>query len=224
MDIDQFNKKIDVLEKAYYREPFGVPISEIPIIHPTDKDIEDYVMGFFYSSKKINEYVFAWKAGTLVKEDGKVKPREKNGEYLNGYGSTINKKNLREYLDCVSNEVFSGDNFENIYRRLIELCPPQNFGAVYIINLLFFKSGGKWPIYDKFVHKAAKALFMKKHPSQIYVGDAPNKRHIRDVVNMYSEYIWLLEILFCTKSIDRKTDRALWVYGHATDRDKIAKI
>lgn len=216
MDTNQFKGKNKVLVKAYYAKPYGMPISGIPIIHPTEKCIEDYVMGF-YSSKKLNEYVFAWKAGTLVKDKEGFKPREKNGEYLNGYGSTINKKNLCEYLECVSNEVFIGDDFEKIYRRLIELHPPKNFGAVYIINLLFFKSGGKWPIYDKFTHKAAKALFMKKHPSQIYVGDAPNKRNIRDVVNMYSEYIWLLEKLFSSKSIDRKTDRALWVYGHATD-------
>ena len=55
---------------------------------------------------------------------------------------------------------------------------------------------------------------MEKRPNQVYVGPAPSKEKVADVMNMYSEYIWLLEKLFGNKNIGRKIDRALWVYGH----------
>ena len=94
---------------------------------------------------------------------------------------------------------------------------PKNFGSVYIINLIYFLSKGKFPIYDKFAHKAAKALFMEKQPNEVYVGSAPEKNDIKNVVNLYNEYLWLLEKLFHNYSIDRITDRALWVYGHGIE-------
>ena len=173
-------------------------------------------MGFL-EKRMIHECVFAWKAGTLIKEKGKYIPREKNGKYINGYGREIDKKELHSYLDRVSNKKIDlEEEFYTIYGDLFKLAPPKHFGAVYMINLLFFLSGSEWPIYDKFAHKAAKALFIHKEPNEIYVGEAPAKDKINDVVNMYSEYIWLLEKLFGHKSIKRKTDRALWVYGHTT--------
>ena len=110
---------------------------EIPIIHPTDKDIEDFIMPFL-DTKEINEYVFAWKAGTLVKENEKYKLREKDGAYLTGYGTKIEKKALSNFICHVSKDVAVGDNFEMMYKRMLELNPPHNFGAVYMINFLFF--------------------------------------------------------------------------------------
>lgn len=220
MHIDQFKEQIGVLENAYYAKPEGNPILGISVAHPVAKSIEEYIMPFL-ASRKINEYVFAWKAGTLAKEnenkeDEKYIIKEMDGAYLTVYGTKIEKKALHDYLGRVSKAVVVGDDFEPIYNSLIKLNPPHNFGAVYMINLLFFLSGGEWPIYDRFAHKAAKALFMEKHPNQIYVGPAPSKEKEADVVNMYSEYIWFLEKLFGNKSIGRKIDRALWVYGHAS--------
>lgn len=55
---------------------------------------------------------------------------------------------------------------------------------------------------------------MEKRPNQVYVDPAPSKEKVADVMNIYSEYIWLLEKLFGNKNIGRKIDRALWVYGH----------
>ncbi len=220
MHIEWFKDRIDDLEKAYYTEPVGVPITGITIAHLTDEDVEKYAISFL-DKKELNEYVYAWKAGTLVKENGKYKPREKNGKYINGYGLEIDKKELRDYMERVSKRVDIGDEFKPMYECLYKLAPPKYFGAVYMINLLFFKSGGRWPIYDRFAHKATKALFMEKCPDQVYVGEAPAKKNINDVVNMYSEYVWLLEKLFGYKEIDRRIDRALWVYGHATDNFSI---
>lgn len=35
---------------------------------------------------------------------------------------------------------------------------------------------------------------------------------------MLKEYMWLLKDVFGDSRIDRKTDRALWVYGHAGEK------
>ena len=51
---------------------------------------------------------------------------------------------------------------------------------------------------------------MKKKPSEVYVGEAPNKNSVSDVVNLYEEYRWLLTKVFGKSNIDRTTDRALW--------------
>lgn len=215
MQVDQFNELKELLEKAYFAQPEGTPISGITIPHPVTEKLEKKIM-HFRASMTINEYVFAWKAGTLDDMDNRIEVREKDGAYLTRYGTKIEKNALHNYLNRVKEKVVVGNNFETMYKSLVELNPPHNFGAVYMINLLFFLSGGNWPIYDRFAYKAAKALFMEKRPDQIYVGPAPSKEKVADVVNMYSEYIWLLEKLFGKKNIDRKTDRALWVYGHAS--------
>lgn len=212
--IKLFKDKIFELNDIYYG---NVAHPQIKISHPVDEEIEKYVMNF-HEQRIINEYAVAWKFGTLVKQENKIIPREKNGNYLSGYGIEIDKIQLLEYLQRVrDNIVIKEMNFEEIYTKLHKLQPPKYFGSVYMINILFFLSGGDWPIYDRFAHKAAKAIFMELHPSQIYMCAAPSKDKICDVVNLYMEYIWLLERLFGRKNINRETDRALWVYGHASE-------
>ncbi len=83
---------------------------------------------------------------------------------------------------------------------------------------------GKYPVYDSFAHKALKALYMKKAPFEIFSGIAPGKYDVDKVINMYNEFLWLLNELFDTYTIDRKLDRALWVYGHATDKYSLKSL
>lgn len=101
---------------------------------------------------------------------------------------------------------------------------PKNIGPVYIINALFFLTGGKAPIYDVFAHKAVKALLLNISPSEVYMGGNPDKHDIDNVTAMYLEYILLLKMIFKDEVkikgkddmfISRELDRALWVYGHS---------
>lgn len=168
----------------------------------------------------IDDIVVAWKAGRLKRKGGNYEIEMKDGNYLNGYGRTIKSNELKDYLNKVRKiDSIDEEKFEIEYKKYLDAGPvPDNFGAVYIINLMYFKSSGKWPIYDKFAHKALKAILMQKSPGEIWVGDAPLKAETDKVTNMYLEYCWLLNCLFGSKAIDRKIDRALWVYGHATKR------
>ena len=145
----------------------------------------------------------SWKAGRLIEDKDNpgdfVPAKNKNGDYYTGYGTSIDSEELENYLTTVEKRWIGltsveQEQFSEIYTKLVQdIFVPKNFGSVYIINLIYFLSKGRFPIYDKF---------------------APGKNDIENVVNMYSEYLWLLEKLFHKYSIDRITDRALWVYGH----------
>ncbi len=217
-DIEKFDIRKAELEEAY----FGKDISGIRILKPSSKTIEEIIEGYLLDGN-VNEDVFAWKVGRLEIIDGRIEPVKKQGNYLNEYGITVSSEELITYINIVNNmklDFTSIDEFENVYNSLLKGCP-NNFGTVNIINFIYFKSKQMWPIYYRFAHKAAKAIFMGKNPSQIYVGEAPAKNDVKKVVNMYMEYIWLLEKLFGTYSIDRQIDRALWAYGHASDEFRL---
>lgn len=96
----------------------------------------------------------------------------------------------------------------------------KGLGTVYILTLLYFLSGEKFPIYDKFAHKAAKAIVLDVNPKDVYVGPAPYKTEINNILTMYSEYCWLLTQVFTRPrpEITRKEDQALWVYGHRKEK------
>lgn len=219
---DNFETEKDGLANAYFPKLNGNGFNGITIKNNVSKYYEDeYIVKECLDKGKVNEYVVAWKAGRLLEHEEGYTIQEKEGDYLNGYGGHINKAELKEYLDRVrriwdDRKLYNCDDFLSIYGLLAnkEIKPPKNFGCVYIINLIFFLSKGNWPIYDKFAHKAVKAIYMEKAPWKVYVGDAPSKYEVNDVVNMYEEYIWLLENIFGKRNIDRTTDRALWVYGH----------
>lgn len=105
------------------------------------------------------------------------------------------------------------NKFKSDYLNLLD-CGCANIGTVYMITLLFFFSKRKYPIYDKYAHIAAKAIYLGAKPNEIYYSEAPGKNDVSNVILMYNEYCWLLEQIFGTKSIERPTDQALWVYGH----------
>lgn len=169
-----------------------------------------------------------------------AKSFEKNGNYLNGYGKPINKKLLDTYIDDLNataqeqNTILdrAGEDaiacFSKLYDKFLEKMPKDltsdgkekrlpNFGTVYLINLIYFRSEGKFPIYDQFAHKAVKALFANASPANIYIGPAPDKEEQTKVVALYREYLWLLDKVFGRIKIERKLDQALWVYGHKSE-------
>lgn len=207
------------------------------------KNIEDYIVTQKLEKGVIDKYVVAWKAGRLsantdekISSDEElnlyVKKFEKNGNYLNGYGKPINKGLLDAYIDdlnATAQEQMAiidrdGEDaftcFSKLYDIFLKKMPKvkekrlPNFGTVYLINLIYFRSEGKLPIYDQFAHKAVKALFAKTTPDNIYIGPAPGKEEQKKVNALYREYLWLLDKVFGKIEIERKLDQALWFYGH----------
>ena len=82
---------------------------------------------------------------------------------------------------------------------------------------MYFRSKRAIPIYDKNVHKAVKALYANTSPGNIIVPTGLSRDNVKDAVNLLCEYMWILEKLFGTCKIERKLDRALWVYGQLDD-------
>ena len=116
----------------------------------------------------------------------------------------------------------------------------SGIGFVYAITLLFFISNGKFPIYDRFAHKALLALYCEtdirivgegitlpkisdKSKSQIRETRLKSINTLLKDIYGYSQnketiisphaYLPLLKN-FPDYQTNRNVDRALWVYGH----------
>ena len=218
--IKEFKKAMPILEQDYYGKKILINISK-----PVDTSVEEYVVKHYLSKGKINEETVCWKAGSLVKRENKIKCLETDGDsYLSFNGAGIKKYKLKEYIKKVNN-VWKNQTEENkksfstIYRELADLEPPTNLGTIHIISMIYFLSKEDFPIYDRFVHKAVKALYMNKKPCKMYVGGAPEKSSEDDAINVYNEYLWFLANLFDKSEWNRQLDRALWVYGHAKENE-----
>ena len=224
IDIQLSEKQINSFISRYESSYFKNDKSEgIPKLNTTEIEVEKYIEGKLHSGI-VDEYVVAWKAGRLIKADIDNDKFLQEKQYMNGYGNQIDSNELKTYLSKLkkseiqeiidSSDILSRDILEKSY-DLVKENAPRNFGSVYLINILYFLSKGKIPIYDKYAHIAVKALCFGYKPSNIYVGDPPEKNRTKMVINMLSEYMWYLNKLFGTYSIPRSLDRALWVYGHS---------
>ena len=197
--------------------------SDIPKLNTTEKAVEKYIENKL-AFGLVDQYVVVWKTGRLKENDIDNDDFLSQGGYSNGYGKTIDGEQLRTYLSELKSEeikkiIAPSDllNHRDVLEKCFELAKenvPDNFGSVYLINVLYFLSKKKVPIYDKFAHTAVKALYFEESPSNIYVGDAPSKKDTHKVINMLIEYMWYLNEVFGTYTIERDLDRALWVYGH----------
>lgn len=171
-----------------------------------------------FSYAKITREHIAWKAGRL-----KV---DKEGRYAwdgkNGMGNTI--ENVDSYIEKINENsadicgMLDRGDVKSAYERLLSLnkeCKVKQLGAVYMITLIFFLSKGKYPIYDKFAHKAALAIDSDENPADVSVKPAPDKAAVNKVLELYEDYRCLLNRVFNKCELSREEDQALWVYGHS---------
>lgn len=227
-NIEWFKRHLDEYEDAY----FGIQgNTNLHLRNAVSREFEDYeIVEKRLNMGIIDPTVIAWKAGRL---GNRVIDSQKEKTILNGYGKPIDIVELNTYFDRIEGEksklnlstpktgtIFEYiEQFSQCYKVLAKACAPvpKNVGAVYIINLLFFLSKGKYPIYDKFAHLALKALNLEVPPCYSFVGGAPDKGEIKKVKSMYMDYVMLIDSLigFEAYDKDRKWDRALWAYGHA---------
>lgn len=219
-----FEENIDRFDGAYFEENdciSGIPVKKTPFEY--EKKIEKYL-----NDGTVNLEVVAWKMGCLDKFFGKG--NDVHEDMPNGYGSFLEIESLKSYIDGISNikisnELMAGKaNIDEIYTPLKKQYEvfaqesPQYFGPVNIINLIYFKTKTAIPIFDRFAYRAVKAVHYGIHPSRVFAGMSLEKNNSKAVVNLLLEYMRLLQGLFGKYSIDRKIDRALWVYGHATEK------
>lgn len=141
-------------------------------------------------------------------------------------GNTI--VNIDKYLKEINNQrsviccwLAQGD-VQSAYQKLLDLnvqCGVKQFGTVYIITLIYFLSKGKYPIYDKFAHKAIMAIDSNRNPMDITVASPPDKSSVAKVINMYTEYYKKNRGDFWQLQVDQKTGSSLM--GIWTQQGKI---
>ncbi|MBR2743318.1 MAG: hypothetical protein IKD89_06990 [Clostridia bacterium] len=202
-------------------------------------------------------HMLAWKMGRINHKDSKY-PNYiftgngwndgQNGECLaaNNRKGKIDigylVQNIHSFKkDYADNKETYDDNPENLLTRLREVLNVNGeqtitgVGSVYLITILYFVSGGYYPIYDQFAMKAIEALDEGAVPGcNIPLRSLPDKnenaflklltRQKADSIkgdSAYLKYIRLLEKYFYDEEINfrkpedgRKVDQALWVYGH----------
>lgn len=203
-------------------------IEGLSITNQTEEELEKNFLTN-HRNGKIDMEIVAWKFGKLEKQN-KINYTYKDGtKFLSdNYGNKISVDELNNYIkwintnvNVINNEIEAGDlegAFEMLAREEKPVYVPKKFGTVYIITLMSFISKGKIPIYDRFAHTAVKAIFANKFPYEIYVGEAPSKKKPKKAINMLNEYRWLIQKTFHVDTVSPELDRALWVYGHATEK------
>lgn len=212
----------------------------LPSLNTTSEEIESYIVEDKLSKGLYDIDSFAWKNGMIkcIKNQKAIYAEEfSETTYKNCYKRNVDKEDLDEYIHKHRNQDEFVDLLNALHKEGINTCLKEiknsykfynpviaNFGPVNILNAIFFKSRGKLPIYDLFAHKAVKALHYEFSPDQVYIGANPATNDADNVAAMYYEYIYLLKKVFPDNIdednmfITRNLDRALWVYGHATQK------
>ena len=184
--------------------------------------------------------VMAWKIGKIKHEE--IKKNE-----MIVYASDwklCETKNPKRYgeemdLDTLAKSMFDNRNeLKKLAAEKPQECLNQlrdvaekidGMGPVYLINLLFFLSHGKCPIYDRFAMASLRAYEEGLSPvghkgkPPVKVPNLPDKNSKRFTTicedGIYAKYIEKIDVLNNALGIndetDRRLDRALWVYGHA---------
>ena len=194
-------------------------------LNTTDRGVEKYIYDELINNEHVikKQYIM-WKSGRLTTE---CLEAMKSADIAEKYSVKTGRGKVIAHFDEYMQEIngnyelmktIDGLEIESAYKILLDLNRRNEvspFGSVYILTLMFFLSGGKLPIYDKYAHTAVKALFLTENPKDVFVGEAPDKNDVDKVLGMYKEYRLLLREVFCKENIEREVDQALWVYGHS---------
>lgn len=171
--------------------------------------------------------IVAWKIGKIKHRESQQKEEFvyasdwENGFDVKRYNEKIEKFGefaslLVENYDSMKEK--SKDNPSDVLEWLKKEAP-AGLGSVYLITLLFFISGGEYPIYDQYADKALIAIKNNNMPGdKVNYHSLPGretKKFSQIFDGQYGEYINNLKELFSDEyKSNRDIDRALWVYGH----------
>lgn len=225
--IASVEKFIDLYSKDYYLKKPGERVL-VHRLRRSSEYIEDEITRILDNGIKNNDegkrevaMIIAWKTGKI----DHVKSQEKknfvytndwqNAEQLEGV-NIMGKypiKDAVEYIVREKDELAKKDP-PDFLNELKDKSIFNGIGTVYMTTLLYFLTHGTYPIYDRFAHQAAKAIYLGINPNDVYIGFAPDKSKTNEFLKMYNEYCWLLSQIFGAYKISREQDQALWVYGH----------
>lgn len=208
---------VELYEKFYSRYPdaiesklYGFPKKGLNIVTKDVLDAEDD------KEWPVDSRIFLWKAGRI--KDFVEYDKTNEIKIYNHLGNEI--ENSKLFFDAISKcETITGKSFENDFTEILSIRNSEEIGlkhvgTVYLITVLHFLYPDLYSLYDYFAHCALKALYLRKAPSQVFVGSAPNAKNVKRVSAMYNEFNDLAKADFGVDVIDRKLDRSLWVYGH----------
>ncbi|MDE6727377.1 MAG: hypothetical protein K2J80_05490 [Oscillospiraceae bacterium] len=194
INLDEF---LDLYEKIYFFENPDLDLEE-----KIEKILEKRKKSSKPLSREDIETIFGWKMDTKNIVNGQIKRRQ--------------IVDVGKVKVCIDNNK-SYKSKEEAIQLLNELrTSKNNIGSVYAITVLYFLSGGEYPIYDRFVQIAVNAIC-----SNAKIGDEVECKGLSDspcgktLLDSYEKkYHEKLRSIFKGVPLDRKTDRALWAYGH----------
>ncbi len=208
----------------------------------TSRDVEDVIIEILNNGIQADSDVIkilAWKLGKIRQEES-VKDnfeyyKDWSEDQLHGksYGHELELADaagtIRGEFTCLREQsLVSFEEAQKVFGRLKEIFDTKDtkgIGTTYLLTLLYFVSGGKYPIYDRFAAMAVKAITGDCKPgSEVSIDSLPDKSKTKDIVmsedSFYRQYINALNKVFENYedgdiARKRNIDQALWVYGHA---------
>lgn len=217
---------LEFYNNEYFRERFkkNVYSCHVSGLHRTSCFVEKEIISFLSPEYVLQEkdipVMLAWKIGKIAQvksgEEGKIifhkdwKEQNNQIEYYYGGKRTIPYKQVFETI-----KEFKGSDDEAA-KMLDKLISLPGIGPVYAITLLFFRSKGNFPIYDRYASIALKRIMEKDQPD--YEDRIITTNAGGNLFDQYQKYITCLENLSVVLDVDfrkcRSIDRALWAYGH----------
>ena len=188
--------------------------------------VEEAIMKLMGKQRYTEQEVFdilAWKIGAIKQNPYNTPEFEYNKNWnknsLDAFsrGYKIDVSDITEKLNEI-NEPTVDSFIEKIAKVQITYIDEKgeintrNFGCVYAITLLFFRTNKNEPIYDSFVSKAMQAIINDIKPWGEYI--SAKSTDPGGFSNVYNEYKAFLQNCFEDSWTSRDVDRALWVYGH----------
>jgi len=214
MNVEEF---ISIYEPQYFRDYKGKRTIDFTLVDRSFEECVERIIDADYSSSVevvvFLEWVICYSNVVQMISDYE---RDTFTDLSNPYGNQI--KGLRCYIDRVLDlqddlrkllVSYDTASSREAYQKLLRLNLPDNFGAVKILSLLYLFSNREVPLLTSPSNKAVADL-----AGLSVIGDADKKEDVSQIAANMDEYIRRLESLFGTHRLERKLDRALWVYGH----------
>lgn len=190
----------------------------------TSPFVENRVCGLLQQTVQLSRndliLAMAWKIGLIDHHRSEVVQKI---EYLYDWPTALRDRYGRDFSGGISSLASRMPSMvqhiaQGNPQYLFNLHPTLGgFGPVYVLNVLFFVSHGRYPIYDQFAHVAAKAIHQGLKPESYVAYNAVQEwSDYKDYMNLLSPISKACPEQFRLPSmfVSRPVDRALWVYGH----------
>lgn len=191
----------ELLDKEQFIKLYGLIYRYSVPDWKLENDVENILRKGTLSHEDIIK-IFEWKTGC----------RSTDGKTVHYRSVVINADDVAR---CINPKA------EMPEQLLDDLLKIKGLGSVYAITVLYFLSGGKYPIYDRFAHTGADAILNQNHTEFgkriVYKGISNSKSGktvFQSYKEKYADKFAEIKKIFGENVSDRDIDRALWAYGH----------